>query len=118
MTRIGTLLQGTLFHFFNDINTRQGTLLRFLVSFFNKLDTRHGTMLIFLVSFFNELDTRQGTMLMIHLSRPIRVCEFEEVLIRWENNALEGIHSKESIREIWFQCPQYIMHNITELIVN
>ena len=34
-----------------------------LVSFFNEIDTRQGTLLRFLVSFFKELDTRQGTML-------------------------------------------------------
>jgi hypothetical protein len=34
-----------------------------LVSFFNELDTRQGTLLRFLVSFFNEVDTRQGTIL-------------------------------------------------------
>ena len=34
-----------------------------LVSFFNELDTRQGTLLRFLVSFFNEVYRRQGTIL-------------------------------------------------------
>ena len=72
---------GDLVSFFNELDTRQETLLRFLVSFFNELDTRQGTLLweLFhffsevdtinelssysLVSFFNEVDTRQGTIL-------------------------------------------------------
>ena len=46
-----------LVSFFNELDRRQGTLLRFLVSFFNELDTRQGTILIRFVSFFNEADT-------------------------------------------------------------
>jgi len=37
--------------------------LGYLVSFFNELDTRQGNLLRFLVSTFNKLDTRQGIML-------------------------------------------------------
>ena len=59
---------GDLLSFFNELDTRQGTLLRFLVSFFNELDIRQGTMLIFLVSFFNKVDTRLGTILIPFVS--------------------------------------------------
>ena len=48
---------GDLVSFFNELDTRQGTLLKFLVSFFNELDTRQRNYPLGPSSFFNEVDT-------------------------------------------------------------
>ena len=62
-----------MIHFLTSLTQDKELCSKILDSFFNELDTRQGTMLMttlynlpklpILVSFFNELDTRQGTML-------------------------------------------------------